>query len=516
MDKRINLRSGMILLIGFVFLLSLSFVCSLDFPTYNQFYGFVNYSDGSLVLVNINVSAYFNGSLVKSNVLQNGRYGYNDPYFIIEGLSDNDTISFYVNGSFYRNVSFKNEETTSVDFVINSSNVIPPPVCPSGTSRCSDGVCSTNCGGGGGGGGGSGTRTTTTTTTTTRTNGTTTPAFSFEQSIKKPLVAFLSDQYENNRTGLVILIVLFSVAILLVAVVLILFVVKKLRSKNAGGINLVAEKEKRVAEWKQLEKERAEEQKKVVSRMPIVREEIKPVIKPVEVIKPIIKAIEVKPVVKSIEVARASQGKSFFAKIGEVLNPTPSKPGVAKPVEYKSSVSPLFKPVVETKPVQIVKPVEVTKPMEVKPVVKPVEIVRPVPAKSVEFSRLSDKSKIFINRLDSFVAPRPLSEGHGLERPVIPIKPVVDNARSANMSANKAPVNVLGGGGLFIDEDNKLREEIYKCLSDGQAALSSGDFERTRATYSIIKGLYNSLNVRDYKTYYAILDFYNEIIKLEY
>ncbi len=448
--KFVDKNFRMILLVGAVFLLSISLVMAVDLPTYNQFYGSISFTNGSRAFDGMSVEAYSGGFLSLSGVSLNGKYGYED-VFIIENLRENDTISFYVNGSFMINVQFRNEDITNLNFTINSSVPVVPIVCSSGTTlcsdnvcrascdvcssgntRCSDGVCRSNCGGGSSNNnnnrvisGSSGTR-----TTIVVANKTTTPAFSFEQSIKKPLLAFLSDQYENNRVGLIILIILFSIAILLIAIVLILFVVRKLRSQNSVGINPVAEREKRVADWKQLEKEKGiEEQKNRITRLPIVGQEIKPVA---------VNPVGAKPLVKPLEVTKPIPSKSFFAKFAESFNPSSSRPAGAA----------------------------------------------------------SSKSMSV--------------EGHGLARPAVPIK------SSAPSSSAKPPVNALGGNGSLVESDGPLRVEISKGLVEGRAALNADDFGKIRASYNTVKRLYNSLKYRDYKTYYAILDFYNEIIKLEY
>jgi len=398
--KFVDKNFRMILLVGAVFLLSISLVMAVDLPTYNQFYGSISFTNGSRAFDGMSVEAYSGGFLSLSGVSLNGKYGYED-VFIIENLRENDTISFYVNGSFMINVQFRNEDITNLNFTINSSVPVVPIVCSSGTTlcsdnvcrascdvcssgttlcsdnvcrascdvcssgntRCSDGVCRSNCGGGSSNNnnnrvisGSSGTR-----TTIVVANKTTTPAFSFEQSIKKPLLAFLSDQYENNRVGLIILIILFSIAILLIAIVLILFVVRKLRSQNSVGINPVAEREKRVADWKQLEKEKGiEEQKNRITRLPIVGQEIKPVA---------VNPVGAKPLVKPLEVTKPIPSKSFFAKFAESFNPSSSRPAGAA----------------------------------------------------------SSKSMSV--------------EGHGLARPAVPIK------SSAPSSSAKPPVNALGGNG---------------------------------------------------------------------
>jgi hypothetical protein len=109
----------------------------------HQFYGLVNYSDGSAVSSGT-VKAKISGTVVATGSITNGQYGYNpNLFFVTDSNSDRagQTISFFVNDiDTGKSAVFANGGYTKLDLGIAA--IAPSAPAPSSS------------GGGGGGGGG--------------------------------------------------------------------------------------------------------------------------------------------------------------------------------------------------------------------------------------------------------------------------------------------------------------------------------------------------------------------------
>jgi len=138
----------------FIFVLILASSAFAQVPTFHQFYGEVRNSSGNLLSGTATLSATINNIDSGSCTAVNGTYG-QDGCFVENG-DDGDLIMFFISSSNIGNYTFKNEETTSLNFVYD----VAVPFCGDGVcnagetcSSCSDcGACRNNDGGGGPGG----------------------------------------------------------------------------------------------------------------------------------------------------------------------------------------------------------------------------------------------------------------------------------------------------------------------------------------------------------------------------
>jgi hypothetical protein len=83
-------------------------------PSLHQFYGNVYEPNGSVAIEEYLIEAKYNGSVVSSAFVLDGKYGYT-PVFVVEDLNDGDEIEFYLDSLKFDEIEFENFRFTELN-----------------------------------------------------------------------------------------------------------------------------------------------------------------------------------------------------------------------------------------------------------------------------------------------------------------------------------------------------------------------------------------------------------------